>query len=57
MSYDRPDGEVARGVQRLKLMQITLLVDSRRIGNSQPRETERFGALGHATRLGCAARE
>jgi hypothetical protein len=32
--YNRPDRQAARGMQSLKLMQITFLVDRRRIGNS-----------------------
>ena len=47
----RADDQAARGVQRLQLMQVTFLIDRRRIGNAQPREAERFGPLGHATRL------
>ena len=53
----RADDQAARGVQSLQLMQVTFLIDRRQIGNAQPREAERFGPLGHATRLDGAARE
>ena len=57
MRYHRPDGQAARSMQSFKLMQITFLVDRRRIGNPQPREAERFGPLGQAARLAGAAWE
>ena len=53
----RADDQAARDVQSLQLMQVTFLIDRRRISNAQPREAERFGPLGHATRLDGAARE
>jgi hypothetical protein len=55
--YDRPDAEVARGVQSFKLMQVSFLIDRWRICNPQPGEAERFSTLSHATRLSYMTRE
>jgi hypothetical protein len=57
MRRHRTDDDAAGAAKSLQLMQITFLIDRRRIGDAEPREAERFGPLGNAARLAGAARE